>query len=81
MTKREPGYYWITWTERADADLVARKPGPHIGLWDGSVWWFVRSGVYRFDCEVEVIGSGLAPPRRSLLRSVPNTLAVHSALN
>jgi hypothetical protein len=55
MQLRMPGYYWVTWTDLADADWVARRPGPLIGQWDGRVWWFVRSDVYRFDCEVVVL--------------------------
>ena len=45
MSTRKPGYYWVTWSELADADLVTRRPGPLIGHWDGRVWWFVRSEV------------------------------------
>jgi hypothetical protein len=77
MFKREPGYYWIRWTELVDADLAARKPGPLIAQWDGEVWWLVRSDVYRFDCEVEVLGGRLAPPQQSFLRAVPAGLAAH----
>jgi hypothetical protein len=77
MFKREPGYYWITWSEWADADLVACKPGPLIAQWDGKVWWLIRSDIYRFDCEVEVLGGALAPPQQSVLRTVPAHLAVH----
>ncbi|HXW25165.1 MAG TPA: hypothetical protein VEK73_10480 [Xanthobacteraceae bacterium] len=68
MSNREPGYYWVTWTDRADADLAARKPGPLISQWDGRVWWFVRSDVYRFDCEVAVLGSLLMPAPANFAR-------------
>jgi hypothetical protein len=61
MPLRAPGYYWITWTDLADADWVARRPGPLVGQWDGEVWWFVRSDIYRFDCEVEVLDEIPAP--------------------
>lgn len=71
MFTREPGYYWIAWSERADAELAAPKPGPLIAQWDGKVWWLIRSDVYRFDCEVDVLGAALAPPRQSMLRPVP----------
>jgi len=63
MSIRKPGYYWIDWTHMADEELVARRPGPHVGWWDGSVWWFVRTDVYRFDCEVKVLDAIAAPPR------------------
>jgi hypothetical protein len=78
MLNREPGYYWITWSERADAELAARKPEPLIAQWDGSVWWLIRSDVYRFDCEVEVLGGALAPPRPSFLRPVSAAVAAGS---
>ncbi len=58
---RVPGYYWVTWNGRADAEFAAHRPGPLIGQWDGRVWWFVRCDVYRFDSEVEVLGAALAP--------------------
>lgn len=77
MLNRQPGYYWITWSELADAELAARNPGPLIAQWDGDVWWFVRSDVYRFDCEVKALGSALAP-RQSLLHSIPANLAAGS---
>lgn len=66
MPKRKPGYYWIVWSEHADPALAAHRPGPLIGQWDGTVWWLIRTDVYRFDCEVEVLGSTLSPPRRSM---------------
>jgi hypothetical protein len=77
MFKREPGYYWITWNERADADLAARKPGPLVAQWDGNVWWLIRSDVYRFDCEVEVPSGALAPPQQRVLRPVLRDVAAH----
>jgi hypothetical protein len=78
MFKREPGHYWVTWSELADAELVARKPGPLIGQWDGNFWWFIRSDIYRFDCEVKVLGSVLAPPQRvPSPRPVPVKVAAH----
>lgn len=64
MAMRKPGYYWVDWSDRAHADVAARRPGPLIGQWDGRVWWFVRSDVYQFDCEVRVVGDALAPPRQ-----------------
>jgi hypothetical protein len=67
MPLRMPGYYWITWTDLADADWVARRPGPLVGQWDGRVWWFVRSDVYRFDCEVEVLDQIPAPDQQAVL--------------
>ena len=67
---RKPGYYWVTCTDRADADLAEREQGPLIGQWDGKVWWFVRSDDYRFDCEVEVLGTILTPPRQNFLHSI-----------
>jgi hypothetical protein len=66
MPRRTPGYYWVTWTNLADADCVARRPGPLVGQWDGKVWWFFRSDVYRFDCEVEVLDEISAPPRQAV---------------
>jgi hypothetical protein len=54
---REPGYYWITWTKLADEDWAQRHPGPLVSEWDGKRWWITRSDVYRFDCEVQVLGS------------------------
>jgi hypothetical protein len=75
MFKREPGYYWITWNDRADADLTALKPGPLVAQWDGNVWWLIRSDVYRFDCEVEVLGGALAQPQQRVLRSVLRDVA------
>jgi hypothetical protein len=65
MPERSPGFYWIRWSDRADAELVARRPEPLIGQWDGRVWWLMRSDVYRFDCEVEVLSDVLAPPRQN----------------
>lgn len=62
MSERNPGYYWVDWTNRADRDVVERKPGPLIGEWDGRVWWFVRMDAYRFDCEVVVLRECLTPP-------------------
>lgn len=64
MVLRTPGYYWVTWTDLADADCVACRPGPLVGQWDGKVWWFFRSDVYRFDCEVEVLDEISSPPQR-----------------
>lgn len=66
MLLRMPGYYWVAWTDLADADWVARRPGPVVGWWDGKVWWFVRSEVYRFDCEVEVLEEIPTPPRQAI---------------
>ena len=66
MTHRQPGYYWINWTHMADEDLASRKPGPHIAHWDGRVWWFLRTDVYRFDSEVAVLGPLLEPPHRDV---------------
>ena len=62
MSERTPGYYWIDWTDRADADLVESRPGPLVGQWDGKVWWFARLQAYRFDCEVKVLGERIASP-------------------
>jgi hypothetical protein len=76
MADREPGYYWIAWSQLADPDLAARRPAPLISRWDGKVWWFVQSDVYRFDCEVEAISGMLAPPRRSPLQAVSGNPAV-----
>ena len=59
---RTPGYYWVTWTELADAEVAKRRPGPSIAQWDGAVWWFIRSDVYRFDRELKVLGNALTPP-------------------
>lgn len=53
--QRTPGYYWVEWSESADKDLVARRPGPLVGEWDGRVWWFSRIEAYQFDCDVAVI--------------------------
>lgn len=66
MPLRTPGYYWIKWTDLADADCVARRPGPFVGQWDGKVWWLFRSDVYRFDCEVEVLDRIPFPARRAI---------------
>jgi hypothetical protein len=63
MVTREPGFYWVTWTAQADRDLAQRKPGPHVAHWDGGVWWFVRSEIYRFDTDLHVLGSVLRPPQ------------------
>jgi hypothetical protein len=77
MSERQPGHYWITWSDLADADVAARKPGPLVAQWDGRVWWFFRSDVYRFDCEVEVLGSVLAPPRQGFPQPVATRVAAH----
>jgi hypothetical protein len=78
MPIRKPGYYWITWTDLVDADLAARRPGPLIGQWDGKLWWFVRSEVYRFDCEVKVLEEILTPPEHNLVpRQSANFNVVH----
>jgi len=74
MSQRMPGYYWVTWTDLADADCVARRPGPLVGQWDGEFWWFFRSDVYRFDCEVEVLDLILAPPRAAVSALPPAKL-------
>lgn len=66
MPLRTPGYYWVTWTDLADADCIARRPGPLVGMWDGEFWWFFRSDVYRFDREVAVLDEISAPPRHAL---------------
>lgn len=62
MTQRHPGQYWIVWTDLADIELRTSRPGPLIGEWDGRFWWFARMQAYKFDCEVDVIGSRLSPP-------------------
>jgi hypothetical protein len=66
MVQRHPGFYWVVWTDLADFDLKVRmkvtRPDPLIGEWDGSHWWFARMEVYKFDCEVEVIGQMLSAP-------------------
>ncbi|HTP93513.1 MAG TPA: hypothetical protein VMJ52_17345 [Xanthobacteraceae bacterium] len=79
MSKRDPGYYWITWTDRAEPEFARRKPGPLIAQWDGSVWWFVRSDAYRFDCEVEVLGDLLPPTHRRFLRPLSTNLRLAKA--
>ena len=61
MTEREPGYYWIVWTDLADVEVTAKWPGPLLGQFDGRYWWFARMEVYKFDREVEVISSMLVP--------------------
>jgi hypothetical protein len=61
MFQRKPGYYWVAWSERADEELALRRPGPLVAQWDGTVWWFVRSDTYRFECELEVISEISAP--------------------
>jgi len=61
MTERHPGYFWVNWTDRADADLIERRPAPLIGEWDGRVWWFARMPAYRFDCEVRVLAECPVP--------------------
>lgn len=80
MTQRQPGYYWIAWTDFADIELRNSRPGPLIGEWDGKRWWFVRMDAYKFDCEVEVIGSMLFPsekfaPLRELSARGPRSVA------
>jgi hypothetical protein len=79
MTARELGYYWVTWTDLADEELVACRPGPLIGRWDGKGWWFVRSDVYRFDSEVKVLSDVLVPPRQNCSRRC-NRQAARSAV-
>lgn len=74
MSQRTPGYYWAAWTERADKEVASRRPGPFVAHWDGAVWWFILSDVYRFDCELEVLGNILAPPRSEFSRAVPARL-------
>jgi hypothetical protein len=76
MPARAPGYYWVTWSERADAEFAARRPGPLIGHWDGGAWWFIRCDAYRFDCEVEVLGKALAPPQPDFTASPVKLRAV-----
>lgn len=76
MPLRTPGYYWITWTDLADADCAARRPGPLVGQWDGEVWWFFRSDIYRFDCEVEVLDEISAPCRQAIAPHPPTRLRV-----
>jgi hypothetical protein len=68
MSERTPGYYWVTWTERADSELALRRPAPLVAEWDGNVWWLIRSGVYCFDCEVDVLSSVAAPARHEFPR-------------
>jgi hypothetical protein len=62
MKHRDKGFYWVEWTHFADAQLVARKPGPLMGEWDGRYWWFTRMHAYCFDCEVRVLSERLQPP-------------------
>jgi hypothetical protein len=61
MVQRQPGYYWIVWTDLADLDLRNCRAAPLIGEWDGRFWWFTRMEACKFDCEVEVIGRLLGP--------------------
>jgi hypothetical protein len=79
MMTREPGYYWVTWTERADEDLTRRRPAPLVAQWDGNVWWLVRSDVYRFDCELKVLGGMLRQSPPDYLRPVPESLQIAKA--
>jgi hypothetical protein len=76
MALRTPGYYWVTWTDLADADCAARRPGPLVGHWDGAFWWFFHSDVYRFDCEVEVLDEISAPSRQAVSTLPPAKLQV-----
>lgn len=69
MTARQPGYYWIKWSELADTDVARRRPSPLIGEWDGHVWWLSRSDVYRFDREIEAIAKVMEPPTQRFLQS------------
>jgi hypothetical protein len=55
MIERVPGFYIVEWSDLADPELVARRPGPLVGEWDGRVWWFSRTQAYQFDCDVKVI--------------------------
>jgi hypothetical protein len=68
MTTRPPGYYWIEWTERADAEFVGSRPGPLVGEWTGKVWWFTRLSACRFDCEVQVLGACVDPAQHPIIQ-------------
>jgi hypothetical protein len=61
MKQRERGFYWVEWTNYADAELVESRPGPLIGEWDGRYWWFARMRAYRFDSEVRILTDRLSP--------------------
>jgi hypothetical protein len=78
IMERHAGYYWIVWTDLADTELRIRRPGPLIGEWDGRFWWFARMDVYKFDREVEVIGTMLHPQENASLAE-PSRGALQSA--
>jgi hypothetical protein len=63
MVQREHGYYWVCWSNRANAETARRLPGPLLGMWDGEGWWFVRIDRYYFDSHLVVLSERLAPPR------------------
>jgi hypothetical protein len=60
MMDRTPGFYLVEWSDLADPELAARRPGPLVGEWDGRVWWFSRMQAYQFDCDVKVISELMA---------------------
>jgi hypothetical protein len=62
MATRPCGYYWVTWSNWADADTTACRSGPLLGQWDGKVWWFPRMDRYFFDAEVVVVSDHIRPP-------------------
>jgi hypothetical protein len=70
MTKRDPGYYWVTWSGWIDEETAARRPGPQIGLWDGEVWWLVRQDRSHYDVDMKVIGELIRPPAVIVARPV-----------
>jgi hypothetical protein len=76
---REPGYYWVTWTEFADEEVARRRPGPCIARWDGAVWWLIRSEVYRFDCELRVLGHAITSPNKDVEHGVQPVLRLAEA--
>jgi hypothetical protein len=62
MARRDSGYYWVTWSNWADEESIARRPAPLLGLWDGEVWWFTCLDRYHFDVELIAISERIRPP-------------------
>jgi len=63
MAGREPGHYWVCWSDMADREAITNMPAPLLGHWDGKAWWFPRVDRYFFDAELVVLGERLIPPR------------------
>jgi hypothetical protein len=66
MKNRDRAFYWVEWTQFADAELVESKAGPQVGEWDARYLWFACMQTYRFDREVNVLSECLPSPEAVL---------------